>query len=147
MQIRVAIIGGGIGGLTAALCLQKIGLDVHVYEQARVLREVGAGINVPPNASRIIHALGLGEKLAALGVMPTGVHQRRWDDGRMLLRSSLGTEIERHFGFRQYQSHRADVLNMLIAAMPPDRVHLGHRLDGSASAATRSKLNSRTACA
>ncbi len=126
--ISIAVIGGGIGGLTAALCLQKIGIDVQVYEQAGVLREVGAGINVPPNATRIIHTLGLGEGLAKLGVMPTGVHQRRWDDGRTLLRTPLGTEIERHFGFRQYQSHRADVLNMLIGAMPPQRVHLGHRL-------------------
>ena len=59
--VSVAVIGGGIGGLTAALCLHKIGFDVHVYEQARVLREVGAGINVPPNAARVIHALGLGD--------------------------------------------------------------------------------------
>jgi salicylate hydroxylase len=127
-DVSIAVIGGGIGGLTAALCLQKIGYDVHVYEQTRVLRDVGAGINVPPNATRVIHALGLGEGIAKLGVMPASVHQRRWDDGRMLLRSPLGTEIERQFGFRQYQSHRADVLNMLIAAMPRERVHLGHRL-------------------
>jgi salicylate hydroxylase len=126
--ISIAVIGGGIGGLTAALCLRKIGIDVHVYEQSRALREVGAGINVTPNATRIIHALGLGEGLAKLGVMPTGVHQRRWDDGRTLLRTPLGTEIERHFGFRQYQSHRADVLNMLIGAIPPERLHVGHRL-------------------
>ncbi|HKD76449.1 MAG TPA: FAD-dependent monooxygenase, partial [Ktedonobacterales bacterium] len=109
-RISIAVIGGGIGGLTAALCLQKIGIDAHVYEQSRALREVGAGINVNPNATRIVHALGLGEALAKLGVMPTGVHQRRWDDGSTLLRTPLGTEIERHFGFRQYQSHRADVL-------------------------------------
>jgi VTT domain len=83
---------------------QKIGIDVHVYEQARVLREVGAGINVPPNATRAIHALGLGDKLAELGVRPTDVHQRRWEDGRILLRSSFDTEIERLFGFHQYQS-------------------------------------------
>ena len=126
--ISIAVIGGGIGGLTAALCLRKIGIDVHVYEQARALREVGAGINVSPNATRIINALGLGEGLAKLGVIPTGVHQRRWDDGCTLLRTPLGTEIEHHFGFPHYQSHRADVLNMLIGAMPPRRVHLGHRL-------------------
>ena len=126
--ISIAVIGGGIGGLTAALCLRQIGIDVHLYEQARALREVGAGINVTPNATRIIHALGLGEGLAKLGVMPTGVHQRRWDDGHTLLRTSLGTEIEGHFGFRQYQSHRADVLNMLIDAFPPERLHAGHRL-------------------
>jgi salicylate hydroxylase len=126
--ISIVVIGGGIGGLTAALCLRRIGIDVHVYEQSRTLREVGAGINVTPNATRIIHALGLSEGLAKLGVMPTGVHQRRWDDGRTLLRTPLGREVEGHFGFRQYQAHRADVLNMLIDALPPERLHAGHRL-------------------
>src|SRR3974390_3650352 len=126
--ISSGVIGGGIGGLPAALCLRQIGVYVHLYEQARALREVGAGINVTPNATRIIHALVLGEGLAKLGVMPTGVHQRRWDDGRTLLRTPLGAEIESHFGFRQYQSHRADVLNMLIDAFPPERLHAGHRL-------------------
>src|SRR3974390_3674698 len=100
-RISIVVIGGGIGGLTAALCLRQIGIDVHVYEQARALREVGAGINVSPNATRIIHALGLGEGLAKLGVMPTCVHTPRWGDGRTLLRTPLGTEIEGHFGFRQ----------------------------------------------
>ena len=127
-KTTIAIIGGGIGGLSAALALLKAGFDVHVYEQARALREVGAGINMTPNATRVIHRLGLGDKLARLGVMPVAVHQRRWDDGRTLLRTPLGTEIEKHFGFRQYQSHRADVLNMLIEALPPERLHLGHRL-------------------
>jgi 2-polyprenyl-6-methoxyphenol hydroxylase-like FAD-dependent oxidoreductase len=127
-RISIAVIGGGIGGLTTALCLTKAEIDVHVYEQARVLREVGAGINVTPNATRVIHALGLGDALAALGVMPVGIHQRRWDDGRTLLRTPLGTEIEGHFGFRQYQSHRADLLNMLIGAFPSERLHVGHRL-------------------
>jgi salicylate hydroxylase len=127
---RIAVIGGGIGGLTAALSLLRAGFDVHVYEQSRALREVGAGINVPPNATRVIHGLGLGDKLASLGVMPLAVHQRRWDDGRTLLRTPLGTEIERHFGFCQYQSHRADVLSMLIGALPGERMHAGHRLTG-----------------
>jgi salicylate hydroxylase len=126
--LSIAVIGGGIGGLTATLCLHKTGFDVHVYEQARALREVGAGINITPNATRVIARLGLDGELAELGVMPLAVHQRRWDDGRTLLRTPLGMEIERHFGFRQYQSHRADVLKMLISAMPSERLHLGHRL-------------------
>jgi 2-polyprenyl-6-methoxyphenol hydroxylase-like FAD-dependent oxidoreductase len=126
----IAVVGGGIGGVSAALNLLRAGFDVHVYEQSRALREVGAGINVTPNATRVIYRLGLGDKLAGLGVMPIAVHQQRWDDGRTLLRTPLGTEIERYFGFPQYQSHRADVLNMLVGALPPDRMHLGHRLTG-----------------
>ena len=78
----IAVVGGGIGGVSAALNLLRAGFDVHVYEQSRALREVGAGINVTPNATRVIHGLGLGDKLAGLGVMPIAVHQQRWDDGR-----------------------------------------------------------------
>ncbi len=126
----IAVIGGGIGGVSAALNLLRAGFDVHVYEQSRALREVGAGINVTPNATRVIHNLGLGEKLASLGVMPLAVHQQRWDDGRTLLRTPLGLEVEHHFGFRQYQSHRADVLSMFINALPAERMHPGHRLTG-----------------
>jgi 2-polyprenyl-6-methoxyphenol hydroxylase-like FAD-dependent oxidoreductase len=69
MHTQVAVIGGGIGGLGAALSLLRAGLDVHVYEQAQALREVGAG-QVSPNASRVLHGLGLADKLAELGVRP-----------------------------------------------------------------------------
>jgi 2-polyprenyl-6-methoxyphenol hydroxylase-like FAD-dependent oxidoreductase len=68
----IAVIGGGIGGVSAALNLLRAGFDVHVYEQSRALREVGAGINVTPNAARVIHGLGLGDKLASLGVHQVG---------------------------------------------------------------------------
>ena len=128
MRTQIAIIGGGIGGAAAALNLLKAGFDVHIYEQARALREVGAGINITPNASRVLHGLGLGEEIARLGVLPLAAHQRRWDDGRTLLHTPLGREVETHFGFPQYQSHRADVLAMLLAALPPERLHVRHRL-------------------
>jgi len=128
MRTQVAIVGGGIGGVAAAVNLLKAGFDVHVYEQARAFREVGAGININPNASRVLHGLGLGDKIEKLGVRPLAFHQRRWDDGRTLLRTPLGRVAETHFGFPQYQSHRADVLAMLVDALPPERLHVGHRL-------------------
>ena len=87
--ISVAIIGGGIGGLAAASSLLRVGIDVHVYEQAKELTEVGAGIQISPNASRILHRLSLAEALADMGVEPLAWHQRRWDDGRTLLRTPL----------------------------------------------------------
>lgn len=127
---RIAIIGGGIGGLAAALSLLKAGCDVEVYEQAGALREVGAGVQISPNASRILHRLGLGDALAAHGVRPLAWHQRRWDDGRTLLRTPLGEDVVTTFGFPHYQCHRADVLAMLAAALPPEHLHLGHRLTG-----------------
>jgi salicylate hydroxylase len=130
MHRQVAVIGGGIGGLGAALSLLRAGFDVQVYEQAHALREVGAGIQVSPNASRVLHGLGLADKLAELGVRPGAHHQRRWDDGRTLLKTPLGDAAIKAFGFPHYQSHRADVLSMLINALPSERLHIGHRLIG-----------------
>jgi salicylate hydroxylase len=128
MDVSVGVIGGGIGGLSAALSLLAAGFDVHVYEQASALGEVGAGVQVSPNASRILHRLGLAEELARTGVKPMAWHQRRWDDGRTLLRSPLAEPLEATFGFPHYQMHRADLLTALAGALPVERVHVGHRL-------------------
>jgi salicylate hydroxylase len=128
MQTQAAVIGGGIGGLGAALSLLHAGLDVHVYEQAHALREVGAGIQVSPNASRVLHGFGLGDPLAKLGVRPFAFHLRRWDDGRTLVKTPLGDAVITACGFPHYQSHRADVLSMLINALPTERLHISHRL-------------------
>ena len=124
----IAVIGGGIGGASAALNLLRAGFDVHIYEQARAMREVGAGIQISPNASRIVQHLGLGEKLAKFGVRPLAFHQRRWEDGRTLLRTPLGDSVLEAFGFPYYQVHRGDLLTMLTAALPAERLHLGHKL-------------------
>jgi hypothetical protein len=93
-RASVAIIGGGIGGLTATTLLLRAGFDVQVYEQAWALEEVGAGIRIGPNASRILHRLGIAEVLGRTGLKPATFDQRRWDDGRILLRSPLGETIE-----------------------------------------------------
>ncbi len=114
IDVSIAIVGGGIGGLTAALSLYRAGFDVHVYEQAGTVSEVGAGIQVSPNASRVLHGLGLADELAAMGVRPLAWHQRRWEDGRTLLRSPLADPVVAAFGFPQYQIHRADLLATLL---------------------------------
>ena len=103
----VAVVGGGIGGLAAALSLHRAGFDVHVYEQAGSVSEVGAGIQVSPNATRVLHGLGLGDDLAAMAVRALALHQRRWDDGRTLLRTPLADAVVDAFGFVWYQMHRA----------------------------------------
>ena len=125
--LAIAIIGGGIGGLAAALSLVKAGFDAHVYEQAPELREVGAGIVVSPNATRILDRLGLGAALAQTSVRPLAWHERRWEDGRTLLRVPLADAAVAEFGFPYYQCHRADVQTTLAGALAR-RLHLGHRL-------------------
>ena len=122
----VAIVGGGIGGIAAAVSLLQAGFDVHVYERAAAVSEVGAGIQVSPNASRVLHRLGLADELARMGVRPLAWHQRRWDDGRTLLRADLGDAVIEAFGFPHYQMHRADLLGTLVGALPPERLHVGH---------------------
>jgi salicylate hydroxylase len=127
-EISIAVIGGGIGGLAAALSLRRAGFDVHVYEQTRDVREVGAGIQISPNATRILHRLGLAGKLATMGVQPLAMRQRRWDDGRTLAQAALGQTLETACGAPYYQSHRADLLNALLDCFPAERLHQGHRL-------------------
>ena len=126
--LSVAIIGGGIGGLAAALSLLHEGLDVHVYEQARAIGEIGAGIQISPNAARILHHFGLADAMAKVGVKPLWRHQRRWDDGSTLSRGPLGDAAEQRFGAPYYNFHRADFISILAAALPAERLHLGHRL-------------------
>jgi len=126
--MRIAIIGGGIGGLSAALQLVKAGFDVHVYEQAAAIGEIGAGIQISPNASRLLVRLGLKPAMDKVGVRPLAVHQRRWDDGRTLQRAPLGPEVEAAFGAPYYHFHRGDLAELLGTAVPAERLHVRHKL-------------------
>ena len=128
--MQVAVVGGGIGGLSAALQLLKLGLDVDIYEQAPQLTEIGAGIQISPNASRLLQRLGLEAAMDSVGMRPRAVHQRRWDDGRTLQRAPLGPEVEAAFGAPYYHFHRADLAKLLAGALPRERLHVGHKLIG-----------------
>ena len=130
--LRIAVIGAGIGGLTAALSLRRAGFDVDIYEQAPALTHIGGGINMGPNAARILIRLGLGEGLLRDGVCPGSTHQRRWDDGRTLQRSPLNPQCEELYGAPHVTIHRADLLAVISAGLPAERVHLGYRLVGFA---------------
>jgi len=126
--LRVVVVGGGIGGLSAALHLLRAGFDVQVYEQAPRIGEIGAGIQISPNASRLLIRLGLKPAMDRVGVRPLAVHQRRWQDGRTLQRAPVGAEVEQAFGAPYYHFHRGDLADLLGAAVPAERLHVGHRL-------------------
>jgi salicylate hydroxylase len=126
--LKIAVIGGGIGGLTAALSLRQAGFEVDVYEQAPELTQIGGGINMGPNAARVLRRLGLGPGLDREGVRPIGSHQRRWEDGRTLQRASLNPRCEKLYGAPHITIHRADLLAVIAAEFPSERIHLGHRL-------------------
>ncbi|RFS84206.1 salicylate 1-monooxygenase [Actinomadura spongiicola] len=126
-QLTVAVAGAGIAGLTLAAALCRNGIDCHVYEQAERLAEVGAGVQVAPNATRLLRRLGLADRLSAVAVAPEAIEARRWDDGALLRRTPLGDLCRRRFGAPYYTLHRADLHDALLSLVPPDRVHLGAR--------------------
>ena len=125
--MHIAIVGGGIGGLTTALALERTGLKVSHFEQATQLREVGTGLQLSPNAVRLLQRLGLDMPLRSVAVRPTANEQRRWQDNRVLFRTLLGEESERTFGAPHYSIHRWDLQQILFEAIPAGIVHLGHR--------------------
>ena len=128
---RVAVIGGGIGGLAAAAFLHRAGLEVAVFEQAGALTEVGAGLVVTPNAVRLVRQLGQLDRLRERAVaLEVGWEFRRWRDGRVLFSQRLGQECERRYGEHCYVTHRADLLDVVRAAVPAPSVRLGSRLTG-----------------
>jgi len=129
---RIAIIGAGIGGLAAALSLRQAGFEVDIYEQAPELTEVGGGINMGPNAVRVLRRLGLSQGLDRDGVRPLTAHQRRWQDGRTLQQASVNPQCEELYGAPHLTLHRRDLLAVIASGFPTERIHLGHRLAGFA---------------
>jgi salicylate hydroxylase len=128
---RVAVVGGGIGGLAAAAFLHRAGQQVAVYEQAAELAEVGAGLVVSPNAVRLLRRLGQVERLAERAVrLEVGWEFRRWKDGRVLFAQRLGEECRRRYGEHCYVAHRADLLDVVREAVPESALRLGHRFAG-----------------
>jgi salicylate hydroxylase len=91
MSPRIAIVGGGLGGLAAALFLRRAGIEATVYEQMAELREVGAGIVVPPNMVRVLVHAGPGRRLPRFAVRLDAAWEfRRWQDGRVLSSQPMG---------------------------------------------------------
>jgi salicylate hydroxylase len=128
MTLRIAVVGGGLGGLAAALFLRDAGLDVTVYEQAPELREIGAGIVVPPNMVRPLATLGLADKLPSFAVrLDAAFEYRRWEDGKVLFVQPMGEECARLYGAHCYVAHRADLLALFQQALPPQLLRLDHR--------------------
>ena len=124
--MRIAIIGAGLGGLSAAIALDRAGFDVQVYERSRQLGEIGAGIQISPNASRILHGFGLEEALSSVVVRPNRGVLRRWDDNSVLTSQPLGQQMIEEFGSPYYHVHRAQLHAVLRSAVDEQRIHLGH---------------------
>ena len=128
--MRVLVAGGGIGGMAAALALLRRGVDVEVYEQAKELKEVGAGVQLAANGTRVLYALGVGEELKALSCEAQGKEIRHWKTGETWKLFDLGAVSIARYGFPYFTVYRPDLLGVLLDAvrrLKPDAIHLGSK--------------------
>lgn len=131
---RVAIIGGGIGGLTLALALRQRGMSADVLEQAAELTEIGAAVALSANATRELRRLGVLDEVAAFSTEPTELIYRDWRDGRRIAAHPVrkDSRYRDRFGAPCFGIHRADLQRALSRAHGSEGLHLGHRLAGIA---------------
>lgn len=130
---HILVAGAGIGGLVAGLALHQRGYEVDVYEQTADLREVGAGVQVAPNGSRVLCALGLQSAMAAIASIPAGKEVRLFSTGQAWKLQDLGTESLQRWGAPYWMVHRGDFHQVLLSAFrerAPGRLHVGARCTG-----------------
>src|SRR5579872_3445255 len=125
-MVRVGIIGGGIGGLTAANALSQAGMEVAVYEAAAELKEIGAGVALHPNAMKVLRAIGLEEEIRKVAGRSQGQVTCNWKTGRVITRTGWQQQVA-SFGIAGATVHRVDLLQVLADALPVGVVTLGKR--------------------
>ena len=129
---KILIVGAGIGGLTAALALLRRGFPVEVFDQAPALSELGAGIQIAANGSRVLRELGLGDEIERIGITAGQVDLRVWNSDERWRMQDHGTAAAR-YGSPHYTMHRADLQEMLRCAVEredPSAIRLGARCTG-----------------
>ena len=126
----VVIIGAGIGGLTATLCLLKAGVDANVYERAGELTEVGAGVQISANASRVLRHVGIVDALSAFSGAAISKEIRHWNSGRSWAVPDTGMGAEERYGAPFLMLHRRDLLDTranAVRSCKPEAIHLNSR--------------------
>jgi len=127
-DLNIAIVGAGLGGLTSAAALNMLGYEVDVYEQAAELGEIGAGLSLPPNSTRVLEHLGLKNALAAFGNIPDRTIVKHFKSGEVLLTRPRERYLEK-YGCNYYFTHRADVHDLLVKLVQennPTAIHTDH---------------------
>jgi salicylate hydroxylase len=130
---KVLIAGAGIAGLVTGLALQKLGIEVEIFEQASELRELGAGIQLSANGTRVLIALGLEQPMKAIACEPSGKEIRLFSTGQTWKLFDLGAESRELYGAPYWTLHRGDLHRVLFdafTARAPGCLHLGARCAG-----------------
>ena len=125
VALRAVVVGGGIGGIAAAIALARAGIEVQVHEQAQQLAEVGAGVSLAPNGLRMLERLGVGEQVRRVGARYASA-QLRLPDGRAVRHQPYQFAMAGH----NVGIHRADLLALLAGQLPPGTVRTGHQCTG-----------------
>jgi len=129
-SLRIGIVGGGVGGLAAAIALRTTGHDVAVFEKASRYGRVGADVNMTPNAVRAADGLGIGKALREKGAQPTHRISRQWDTGEETSRLDMSGVAERDYGAPEITVHRADLLEALAGRLPDGTLTLQRNVVG-----------------
>ncbi len=128
--MKALIIGGGIAGLTAAIAMRQRNIEVLVLEQAARPTEIGAGIQIAANGSKVLRALGIEQAVANCAVIPEAMENRDMLTGNLVWRIPLGREAAALWGAPLYNIHRADLIELLAKAVPDGCVEFGVRCTG-----------------
>ena len=125
-DVRVIVVGAGIGGLAAGIALRRAGSEVEMFERAEVMQDVGAGLSLWANAIHALDRLGLGDRIRALSTPYAAAGLRTWD-GRVL--TAPPPDLERRLGVLCVVVHRAELLEALLETFEPAGLHLGARCE------------------
>ncbi len=127
---RIAVLGAGLAGLTAAGLLQRAGFSVAVYEQSSSFSRIGAGIILGANVSKVLRRLDLEDAFAATGIKPDAFLSRAWESGEQLYKLDFDAECEARFGGPFVNIHRADLHQLLQRPLQPGTIRFSHKLAG-----------------
>ena len=127
-QRNIAIIGAGIGGLAVSACLRKLGIESTIYEQAAKFTRIGAGIQMTPNAMRVLNGIGVGDKIRAQAFEPPHFRSRDFDTGNLTNDHALGPDALARYGVEYLLMHRGDLHAALYGAVPDETIRYGYKL-------------------
>jgi len=137
---NIAVIGAGLGGLTAAGLLQRAGFSVKVYEQASAFSRIGAGIHLSANVMLVMRRLGIEKALADIGLHPDAFVSRQWDTGDILFELPFDPASEAHYGAAYVNVHRGDLHAVLESALAHNSVAFGKKLQDMDVSGSRPRL-------